>query len=40
MDQGVYAQKREDLLMRYMAAWLLGVPGVVIVVWFLVAHLH
>ena len=29
----------EDFLMRYMAAWLLGVPGIVIVLWFLFAHL-
>jgi len=26
--------------MRYLLAWLLGVPGIVIVIWFLVAHAH
>jgi len=26
--------------MRYVIAWLLGVPGIVILVWFLVAHAH
>jgi len=25
--------------MRYMLAWLLGVPGAVILVWFIVAHM-
>jgi len=26
--------------MRYLAAWVLGVPGVVILLWFLFAHLR
>jgi hypothetical protein len=26
--------------MRYLLAWLLGVPGIVIVIWFLVARAH
>lgn len=25
-------------LMRYLIAWVLGVPGVVIVIWFLMSH--
>jgi len=24
--------------MRYMVAWLLGVPGIVIIIWFLLSH--
>jgi hypothetical protein len=26
--------------MKYILAWVLGVPGVVIVAWFLIAHMH
>jgi len=26
--------------MRYLVAWVLGVPGVVILLWFLFAHLR
>jgi len=26
--------------MRYLVAWLLGVPGIVILIWFLVGHAH
>lgn len=26
--------------MKYLFAWLLGVPGFIIVIWFIVAHMH
>jgi hypothetical protein len=29
-----------ECVMRYLLAWLLGVPGVLILLWFLFAHLH
>jgi len=36
---GLSALRRtEDFQMKYMFAWLLGVPGVVIILWFLVSH--
>jgi hypothetical protein len=25
---------------KYLAAWMLGVPGILIVVWFLFSHMH
>ena len=28
----------EEIKMRYLLAWLLGVPGAVIIVWFLLSH--
>jgi hypothetical protein len=27
-----------EIIMRYMVAWLLGVPGIVIIAWYLLAH--
>jgi hypothetical protein len=30
--------RQEEHQMKYMFAWLLGVPGVVIVAWFLLNH--
>jgi len=26
--------------MKYIAAWILGVPGFLIVIWFLFSHMH
>jgi len=26
--------------MKYIAAWMLGVPGILIVIWFLFSHVH
>jgi len=26
--------------MKYIAAWMLGVPGILIVIWFLFSHMH
>jgi hypothetical protein len=28
----------KEYVMRYMFAWLLGVPGIVIIAWYVVAH--
>jgi len=30
---------REDDFMKYVLAWMLGVPGVIIFIWFLINHL-
>lgn len=30
--------RKEEIEMRYLIAWALGVPGVVIVIWFLMSH--
>jgi hypothetical protein len=30
----------EVSLMKYIAAWILGVPGFLIVIWFLFSHMH
>ena len=27
-------------VMKYIAAWMLGVPGILIVIWFLFSHMH
>lgn len=35
-----YGSLRGGVSMRYMLAWLLGVPGIVILLWFLFAHLR
>lgn len=37
---GFVEHSKGGVLMRYLVAWLLGVPGAVILVWFLFAHLH
>ena len=29
---------QEEQQMRYIVAWALGVPGVVVVIWFLMSH--
>jgi len=29
---------RKEYIVRYMFAWLLGVPGIVIIAWYLLAH--
>jgi hypothetical protein len=36
----VHRQERErkTITMRYLLAWALGVPGVIVVLWFLVSH--
>ena len=35
---GHYSCKTRSLRMRYLFAWLLGVPGAVVIIWFLFAH--
>jgi hypothetical protein len=32
------AKTKGDLIMRYLIAWVLGVPGIVVVIWFLMSH--
>jgi len=34
----LYVANREEKKMRYLVAWVLGVPGVVVVIWFLMSH--
>jgi hypothetical protein len=38
LDRGLLQCESEGSCMRYFAAWLLGVPFSVIVLWYLVAH--
>jgi hypothetical protein len=32
------ANREANKKMRYLIAWVLGVPGIVIVIWFLMSH--
>jgi hypothetical protein len=34
-----FKEAREEADMKYLLAWGLGVPGVLIVAWFLISHL-
>jgi hypothetical protein len=35
---GAQRDPAEEMDVRYLIAWLLGVPGAVIIVWFLLSH--
>jgi len=36
---GIYIPEERKVNMKYLVAWGLGVPGVLIVIWFLINHL-
>jgi hypothetical protein len=38
LERALLTSERGGGTMRYVIAWLLGVPGFVILIWFLVAH--
>jgi hypothetical protein len=36
----IYGRVNVEDVMKYGVAWLLGVPGILILAWFLVNHMH